>query len=425
MPAAKKSSFLEFALLFAVVFLGTQFIFNTFFPQKNGQELSNVIELKPVDASIKEGHHPEINLVNHTAESFILQSRCPMPPVEVYKVNNPKTADEELKKLTTEEHVLPCQPTMTIESGKTAKINLSPWKYSLFNELGTYEVRLITDTSAEDDSGSNVTAETRFKIYEAGAVTQLFRNFISKPLLNLLIYIASVLPGNNLGWAIIILTVIVKLILFFPTQHALEGQKQMQKLQPKLEEIKKKYKDNPQQMQQETVKVWKENKINPFQSCLPLLLQFPILIGLFFVIRDGSFIELSRHLLYTPFQNLEWTFGHNFFGLNLLEPNFYIMPPALMILQFLQMKLSFAIAKKKKANKEKVIDVTPKEKRRPEKEKPAAPSMQETQQKVMLYGLPLMIGFFALQFPTAVSLYWGISTLFAIGQQLVVNRKNL
>ena len=228
------------------------------------------------------------------------------------------------------------------------------------------------------------------------------------------------MPGYNLGLAIIILTIIIKLILFFPTQRSMEGQKRMQEIQPKLEAIKQKYKDDAHRVSQETMKVWKENNINPLQSCLPILLQFPILIGLFFTIRDGSILALSEHLLYEQYQNLSWTFGTDFLGLDLLKPSVYILPPFLVIMQFLQLKLSFAISKRKQS-KEKIVDVS-KDKKQPKSE---AENMQQMQQRVMLFGLPLMIGFFALRFEAAVSLYWGISTLFAIGQQIVVNRKHI
>ena len=191
----------------------------------------------------------------------------------------------------------------------------------------------------------------------------------------------------------------------------------MQAVQPKLEEIKKKHKGDPQRMQSETMKIWKEHNVNPFQSFLPILIQMPILIGLFFVIRDGSVLELSRHLVYGPYQDLSWSWGTQFLGLNLTEPNIYVMPPLLVVLQFAQMKMSFAIAEKKKVKKEK------KDKEDKKEKKEVNP--QAMQQKVMLYGLPLMIGFFALKFPAAVSLYWAVSTLFAVGQQLVVNRKEL
>jgi len=142
-------------------------------------------------------------------------------------------------------------------------------------------------------------------------------------------------------------------------------------------------------------------------ACLPTLIQLPILIGLFFVIRDGSVLELSSHLIYSNYQNLSWSFSTDFLGLDLTQPSIYVLPPLLVVMQFLQLKLSFAFAKKKDKKKKDKVQAT----------------QQQMQQKMMLYGLPLMIGFFALQFPAAVSLYWGVSTVFGVGQQLYVNRK--
>jgi membrane protein insertase Oxa1/YidC/SpoIIIJ len=98
-------------------------------------------------------------------------------------------------------------------------------------------------------------------------------------------------------------------------------------------------------------------------------------------------------------------------------PNLWFFPPLLVVLQFVQMWLSFRIADKKKAKQIDKIEhggVQTAEK-----------SAQEMQQRIMMYVLPLMIGFFAIRYPTAVALYWGISTLFAIGQQIIVNREHL
>jgi YidC/Oxa1 family membrane protein insertase len=286
----------------------------------------------------------------------------------------------------------------------------------------------IPSTDDASGSGSNVTASgaavaqvdhvARFQISEPGPITKLFRTFITAPFLNFLIFIASLVPSHDLGLAIIILTIVVKIVLFFPTKKALEGQKKMQLLQPKLEALKKQYGSDQQKLNEETMKLWKDHKINPFSACLPTLLQFPILIGLFYVIRDGSHLEVSRHLIYPMYQNLPWTFDTFFLGLDLLKPSIYIMPPLLFAMQFIQMKLSFAInARKKAGKKDDVIDVGAKEK------KPADP--QALQQQIMLYGLPLMIAVFAFQFPAAVSLYWGVSTLFSIGQQILVNREHI
>ena len=368
-----------------------------FFPEPtNGVNGEGSIILKPIDATVKGGHHPEVTIKNTTGEDLVLKDRCPMPPFDVWKV-----VGEERTPLTAEETALPCEPLLSVPAGEKVKVDLGPWKYSLFSEFTNYEIQLPV---------SDQEIKSQFSIYEAGTITQLFRTFITKPFLNFLILVASILPNHSLGIAIIVLTLLVKLVLFFPTQHALEGQKKLQAIQPKIDEIRKKYKSDPQRMNQETMKLWKQEKINPMQSCLPMLLQFPFLIGLFFVIRDGAVLELSQHLIYAPYTDLDWVFNTQFIGFDLTQPSIYIFPPLLVILQFVQMKLSFAIAKKKKESKEKKKD-----------EK----SPQQMQQNIMLYGLPLMIGFFAIQFPAAVSLYWGVSTIFAIGQQIVVNREHL
>ncbi|MCA9370610.1 MAG: membrane protein insertase YidC [Candidatus Peregrinibacteria bacterium] len=372
-----------------------------FFPEKfSPQHPQEGIIMQPVDATVKGQHYAELLVKNFSEEDIVLDDRCPMPPVDVWMV----ASDGERTPLTTEETALPCVPLLTIPKGETASISLAPWKYSLFSTYGTYDVALPVVRQGPP-------IETRFTYYEVGTMTQLFRTFISKPLLNGLVFIASMTPGYNLGVAIIILTLIVKLILFIPTQHAMEGQRKMQTVQPKMDALRAKYKDNPQRLQQETMKIWKEHGVNPWQSCLPMLIQFPILIGLFYTIRDGSVLALSQHLLYSPYQHLTWSFGTQFLGLDLMQPNVFIMPPLLMVMQFFQMKLSFAISKKK-------------EEKKGNKKGKEAMSQQEIQQRVMLYGLPVMIGFFALKFPAAVSLYWGVSTVFAIGQQLFVNRRS-
>jgi YidC/Oxa1 family membrane protein insertase len=399
---SKLRDLIEFFLLFLALYFLTQLALQRFLPQYFGEKSQETgVILSMQDATVKGEHHPVAIIRNHTEEALTLADKCPMPPFDVWRIEG-----EERTALTTEETALPCVALTEVPVGDQVTYSLAPWKYSLFNEYTTYELVLPLP-----DAETSLT--TRFTINKVGTVTQIFRTFITKPLLNLLILIASVMPGYNLGLAIIILTIIVKLLLFIPTQLGLEGQRKLQAIQPKLDVIKKKYHGNPQKIQEETMKIWKENKVNPFQSCLPMIIQFPVLIGLFFVIRDGSILELSSHLLYASHQNLSWSFGMNFLGLNLIEPSRYVMPPLLVIMQFAQMKLSFAIAKKKKkASKE-------------GKEAKEAKDPQQMQQKMMLYGLPIMIGVFALQFPAAVSLYWGISTLFAIGQQLVVNRKEL
>lgn len=393
----RRFDFFQVLVIFAVIYLGSQLVLPRLFPDKFGPKVEPVVSLHMQDSTLTDGHYPVVIVQNDAAAAFTVQSNCPMPPFAVRFTPEGSSSPQELS---TTETKLPCPGTITVAPKAKATIDLGPWMQSLFSQHGSYEL------SIQSGSGNLVTS---FTLGEPGAVTKLFRAVVTKPLLNLLVFIASLTPGHNLGIAIIVLTILVKLLLFLPTQHSMQGQRKLQALQPKIDELRKKYKDDPKVLNEHVMKLWKENNVNPFQSCMPVLIQFPILIGLFFTVRDGSHLALSQHLLYPPYQDLPWTFGTHFVGFDLLVPSVFIFPPVLVLLQFLQMKLSFATAKRKAqaAGKE---------------DKPLPPE-QKMQQRMMLYGLPLMIGAFAWQFPAAVSLYWFVSTAFAIGQQWLVNRK--
>jgi len=464
-----RSSVFQFLLLFLTLYIGMQFVLGQLFPSTSPQQMLSGPELT-AGSSYTLGNHPVVTLTNkpvseqsfgitgwfaskwcsvqqlfttsseteekcstkavvYSGTPYTLPDRCPNPPLDIFIVEQPgNRLGEKTTPVTSRETVIPCASIPVLQAGEMASISLAPWKYSIFEKAGTYEVRLpgtILPVQGESSSGTITIPPTvtRFSIVEPGMFRKTFRTFISAPFLNFLVFVASMTPGHNLGIAIIVLTLAVKILLYFPTQHALEGQKKMQMLQPKLEALKAKYTGDSKKIQEETMKLWKEHKINPFQSILPMLIQFPVLIGLFYVIRDASDFALSRHLLYGMYDNLPWAFGTSFLGLDLLRPDMFVIPILLVVLQFLQMKLSFSIQKRKASlrSARDVIDVGSDGKVKEKKES----SPQDMQQKMMLYGLPLMIGFFAFQFPAAVSLYWGVSTIFGIGQQLIVNREHL
>ena len=338
--AKKHSRLVEFLIIFAIAYLASQVIMKLFFSDSLGGDIErNNLLLIPEDATIRGGHHPVVTLENYTEQEVTLADRCPNTPLDVYRVEHAGRENEEFIPLHAEETILPCVAVPVLSKGEKARIDFAPWKYSLFSEYGVYEIRV-----PEGTEGAAV-IRTRVKIHEPGFLVQTFRTFITKPFLNFLIFVASLLPDHNVGIAIIVLTFLVKFALFFPQQHALEGQRKMQILQPKLTELKERHKGDQTRLQQETMKLWKEHNVNPFQSCLPIVIQFPILIGLFFVIRDGSVLELSRHLIYPMYSHIDWSFGTNFLGLDLTEPSRFILPPLLVVLQFLQMKMSFGSAK--------------------------------------------------------------------------------
>jgi YidC/Oxa1 family membrane protein insertase len=404
-PAPKKSSrLLEFALILILAYILTNFAGKWFFPSKEQKSQAQGIHIEMVDGTVRGGNNPGVVVKNGTDHDVTLANNCPMPPFDVFRV----LGSGSLTPLTTSGSALPCTAQPVIPAGGKATVSLASWKYSLFGQNATYELRLKGSSGTTVASSGSVLT-TRFEVYEPAAPAKIFRTFISKPFLNFLIFVASILPDHGLGIGIILLTVLVKLLLFWPTQRALEGQKKMQLLQPKLEAVKKQYASDPVKMQQETMRLWKEHGVNPVQSCLPIVLQFPILIGLFYVVRDASVLATSHHLIYPYYQHLTWDFNPIFLGMDLTKPS-WIFPPLLVVMQFLQMRLSFQIVKNKgmKDGKAPEIDKT-----------------QQIQQQVMQYAMPLMIGFFAISFPAAVSLYWGVSTLFAIGQQVIVNREHL
>ena len=110
----------------------------------------------------------------------------------------------------------------------------------------------------------------------------LFTTIFYEPLFNLLILIYSVIPLRDFGIAVIILTILIKLILYPFSQKALKAQRSMMELQPKLIEIKEKHKGDKQAQAQATIQLYKQHKINPFSSCLPTLVQLPFLFARFY-----------------------------------------------------------------------------------------------------------------------------------------------
>lgn len=414
-PASPKSkmSTLEFLATFVILFVVLNFGLKYIFPNQFGDKPANqpAVEVVMQAATIREGNDPVLVIHNNTDTVLPLAKRCPQPPVDVAFLEKKADGSHQPRDLMANTVAGECVAPASVAAHSSATISLAPWKYALFSQLGSYQISLdVPDGFA--GSGHALAVTTHLTITEPNVFTKLFRTFVEKPLLNSLLWISSFMPGHNLGLAIILLTIIVKFILLVPNQHALEGQRKLQMLQPKLDELKKKYADDPKKQQEETMRLWKEFNINPLQSCLPTLLQFPILIGLFYVIKSGATIETSRHLLYSYFLNKPFTLGYTFLGINLLHPNVWIFPPLLVILQFIQVKMMMAKAKKKAD----IIDVGPKKRFQ-------MPEMN--QQTIMMYVLPFMIGFFAIKFPAAVAIYWGISTLFGIAQQMYVNREKI
>jgi YidC/Oxa1 family membrane protein insertase len=143
----------------------------------------------------------------------------------------------------------------------------------------------------------------------------IFFTILYQPLYNLLVILFNLIPGGGLGLAIIIMTILIKGILFPLTYKSMKSQKDMQEIQPKIAEIKAKYKDDKEMQAKELMSVYKNNKVNPFASCLPTIAQLIIFITLYQVLRNGLGTIDAANLysfVYNPGE-----MGHWFLGIDL------------------------------------------------------------------------------------------------------------
>lgn len=223
----------------------------------------------------------------------------------------------------------------------------------------------------------------------------LFATLIYIPFVNILVALIVWLPGHSAAVAIIAFTVLLRIVLLLPNRHALENQKKIQTLQPEIDRLSRDYKDEPQRRAEALMALYKENNISPFGSCLPLLIQLPVLIILYRILQAG-FTDATLSVLY-PFVPRPDMINNHFFGLDLTQPDHtYILPVTATLLQVFQT----------------VIMLTPARRRG-----------QKTPGQAMFYFMSLTILLIAQQINGGAVLYWVTSTLFGIGQQLAVNRR--
>lgn len=388
-------------LLFAAVFY---LILTTFAPKQKAVDPN--VPIVPlavtVSDSFVEGTEVKVTLKNNMLAAVTLPSNCPGTPLKVTKFNG--TAFVETKA-----EILPslCEGVTDVTLAPQAEqtVSYKMWNHALFGQPGKYKFEVGYKDAAGKDA---VATSTEFEIEEAGVFRQFFRTTFYRPLYNGLMGLLSIAPYHDLGFAIIVLTLLVRLALLVPSQHAIVSQRRLQELQPKLDSIKKEFAGNQERIASETMKLWKQHKVNPFGSCLPLLIQFPVLIAIYYVIQDGLNPD-NAYMLYEPLKNFDFLNIHTYFLgiLDLRKANMYVLPVIIGLLQFAQMKLT--LGRRKKPGKH-VDDKAPK-------------NEMEMANKTMVYIMPVMIAVFTASLPAGVGLYWGISTLFAIGQQLVANKK--
>lgn len=217
------------------------------------------------------------------------------------------------------------------------------------------------------------------------AIAEVFSVMIS--------YIYGIVP--NFGAAIIILTLLVKIVTFPLNNKQIQSAKKMQELQPEMKKIQEKYKDDKEKQNKAVQEFMKENKMNPLAGCLPLILQFPILIGIFTLLREAETFIVPKIDGFSPylFQSAEY--------IDLLaQPNisfdnvlnqisiYYLFPLLSGVTTYFYSKMSMSA---------------------------------DSSQKMMLYMMPVMITVFSFNFPAGLVIYWIMNNVFSIGQHGIMS----
>lgn len=305
--------------------------------------------------------------------------------------------------------------TLNVKNGAKEKLDISPL-YKLFQTPGKYEFALTVNgkTSYADTLGDT-----------PGFFRSLFRNLFYAPIFNLFAFLISAIPGYSFGLAIILVTITIRVILLVPQHHILANSKKMQAIQPKIKELQEKYKGDQAKIGMELMNLYKAEQVNPLGSCLPLLIQMPLLIVLYWVVLGITDFS-NYYYLYSPLASFDISkIDTVFFGVHLLSIGGIagaVLAVAVGGAQWLQIKLSLpkdSDIKKLEKMEKKIIE------QKDGKYTEAEPSLMpdpSVMNAFMLWGMPLMIAVSTFFFPIGVGVYWLIGTLFMLLQQVVVNK---
>lgn len=232
----------------------------------------------------------------------------------------------------------------------------------------------------------------------------LYNEIIYRPLVNLLVIFYN-FSGYDFGIAIILLTILIRLLFYPLTLKSIKSQKILKELQPKLKEIQKKYKNNKEEQTKKMFQLYKDYKVNPFSGCLPILIQLPILIALYQIFLRGI-NGINASYLYSFLSKPE-VINLSFLGILNLAEKSYILAILAGVFQYLQTKMLQFSKSKKDSDLQKGDFI----------------SLMNKQMTIMF---PVLTVFIAASLPSALALYWVVSNVFSIFQQyFVLKHKNI
>jgi YidC/Oxa1 family membrane protein insertase len=226
------------------------------------------------------------------------------------------------------------------------------------------------------------------------SITGVWNTILLNPMLNFLVLMSKYFLGS-FGIAVIVLTVIIRLLMYPLTMKQLQSSRAMQTLQPKMKELQKKYAKDQQKLNQEVMKLYKEEGVNPLGCALPMVVQFPIWIALYQSVIQAlaytpeNLLGLSKQLYSSSLIQEALPLNHHFLWLDLTSGDIFMAILTVVSMWVLQ-KMST---------------------------QPSADPQAQSMNRIMLWVMPLMFGFFSLTLPSGLSLYWVASNIISIVMQ--------
>lgn len=235
-------------------------------------------------------------------------------------------------------------------------------------------------------------------------LTNIWNTVLYQPLLNALAFLVSIIPGGDVGIAVIVLTILVKIILFPLSQKSIESQAEMNILAPELNKIKTSGASKEEQAKQ-TFELYKKHKVNPFSGCLLVLVQIPIIFALYYVFFKG--INFKSELLYS-FVHIPEHINMIFLGIIDISKKSIFLAVLAGVSQYLQAHFM----PKPVSSGNTIGSVSS-----------FSESFTKSMQMQMKYIFPFVVAFIAYSISGAVALYWITSNLFMVGQQIYVKKE--
>ena len=234
----------------------------------------------------------------------------------------------------------------------------------------------------------------------------MFTTFFIQPIYNMFVFLIGIMPGGDVGLAIVALTLLMRAVLYPVFSSSIRTQMGMQAMQAELDETTKKFKDKPEALVQARMELLKKYNVNPLSGIITLVIQLVLLISLYYAMFREGFPKIAESLLY-PAVHVPAAVNTHFLGvLDLLTPHHVVLAVLVGATQYLAIRLTLRRTNAAQSS------LSP--------EKATAARMQSN---MMLYVMPLMLTLFGYFFPGAVGLYFVTGNIFSLWQEILIRRE--